>query len=181
MTLDNVKTDILERTKREAKGIIKEADKEAKRIEELAQRDIENYKQSLKDNEERIISDYERMKEASWQFSVRKNRFEMESKLLDELKKNISSKLSKLDANTRKEHLTALLKDAQKKLKVARVYCSKSDIGYIKGVQAVSSDISGGLIAENLEGDIRIDYSYETLLRSAFGEKISEIRAKLLK
>ncbi|MBT3465193.1 V-type ATP synthase subunit E, partial [archaeon] len=38
----------------------------------------------------------------------------------------------------------------------------------------------GGIIAENSDGDIQVDYSYDALLEEAFSDNVSEIRKKLL-
>ena len=56
---------------------------------------------------------------------------------------------------------------------MAHIYCSKKDVKFLKGLDAKPVEIAGGLIAENREKTIRVDYSFETLLQ---GIKESEMQ-----
>ena len=88
--------------------------------------------------------------------------------------------LKGLKSAKRKSHINKLLKIVSKQMDIARVYCNKKDESLINGFEVVKSEVVGGIIAENSDGDIQVDYSYDALLEEAFSDNVSEIRKKLL-
>ena len=67
----------------------------------------------------------------------------------------------------------------RKDIEIAHIYCSSRDAKFIKEFDVQSADIIGGLIAENNERTVRVDYSFETLLQSIKENELQSIR-KLL-
>ncbi|MEK6876839.1 MAG: V-type ATP synthase subunit E family protein, partial [Nanoarchaeota archaeon] len=57
----------------------------------------------------------------------------------------------------------------------AKVYCNKNDAKLVKGFKAESSDITGGLIAENADGTVRVDYSFDTMLQNVKENELQKI------
>ena len=180
MTLENVKQEILNRTKKDNQNILEEAKSEAKKIKDLGKKEISDYNESLKQNEEKIIKDYKVIKEASLDFGFRRNKFEVESNLMDMTKKEAYNSLINLPSSRRSEHIQKLIKSASEQINIARVYCSRADMDLIKGYETVEEKIAGGIIAENKEGDERIDLSYDSLIEEVFSDNVSEIRKRLL-
>ena len=76
-------------------------------------------------------------------------------------------------------YIKKLLEKAKNDIEVAHVYCSKKDAKSLKELKAEAADMIGGLIAENKEKTIRVDYSFETILQ---GIKENELQnmSKLL-
>ncbi|MFC1754733.1 V-type ATP synthase subunit E family protein, partial [Thermoproteota archaeon] len=75
-----------------------------------------------------------------------------------------------------------LVDQAKKEIEVEYVYANRNDqkiIDRIPGVKFREGDFSGGIIAENKDGSIRVDYSFEELLDSIEKENMQEIAAKL--
>jgi len=71
---------------------------------------------------------------------------------------------------------------AQKEIPVKNVFANaidKAAVQSIKGIMFHQSDISGGIIAENDDGTVRIDYSIDELLACVRKQYLQETAAIL--
>lgn len=76
-----------------------------------------------------------------------------------------------------KEYIRRLFAKAQTQFDLGEIYCSKEDAD-ILGIKATTKDFGGGLIAENKDGTIGVDYSYNAILnqiRDRFIQDIAEV------
>jgi len=112
----------------------------------------------------------------------------MESKkLLLEAKKKVVEgvfsdairKLETLDDKKREAYTDRLLEKAKKDIEIAHVYCNKKDSKLLKGFKLEPISIAGGLIAENKEKTIRVDYSFETILQGIKENEMQNINKVL--
>ena len=95
--------------------------------------------------------------------------------IIESVFESVKNALSKLDEKKREQHIANLLKKAKSEIEVSKVFCSSKDAKYVKGLKCEDMDILGGLIAENKEETIRVDYSYETLLSHVKEHSIQEV------
>ena len=63
------------------------------------------------------------------------------------------------------KHIKKLLEKANDELKIGTIYCNKKDLSLLKGRKTKTVEIIGGIMAESADGELRVDYSYETLLK----------------
>ena len=80
-----------------------------------------------------------------------------------------------MSGKQREECMNKLLDKAKKDIEVAKVYCNKNDAKLVKGFKAEPSDIIGGLIAENADGTVRVDYSFGTMLQNIKENELQKI------
>jgi len=82
-----------------------------------------------------------------------------------------------------KSQKTALLKNLLEKAKretdVKYIYCSKEEKPLIKANNVTTVDISGGIIVENSDKTIRIDYSYETIMENIYDKIMQDVAETL--
>jgi len=165
MGLEKVKGKVLEEAKLKAKTKIESATLEAKNI-------LKSFSAQAKEKETafkgklRAEADAIRNREAAAaKLESKKLILSFKKKFIDELFEFVSKKLSKLPASTRAVHLKKLLEKASSEIDVATVYCNTKDLKLIEHPQKKEAEISGGIIAESANTELRVDYSYDTLLK----------------
>jgi len=111
----------------------------------------------------------------------------MKKKAVDKAFSDALKKLEKESSEERKKRFEKILARASKEMSISKVYCNKNHESDINDVLKTSRanakisivNISGGLILENQEETVSVDYSYETLLQQIRENLLSEVAAKL--
>ena len=119
------------------------------------------------------------MQEAATRFESKKLFLVFRKEFMENMFSMAKERLSKLPESERSSHIKKLLQKANSELKVAVVYCNKKDAKFVTGYKVKEADIIGGIIAESENGEIRVDYSYETLLAQIKDSLLPELN-KLL-
>ena len=88
-------------------------------------------------------------------------------------------KLEAFDDKKREAYIKKLLDKAKKEIDLGYVYCNRKDSKFVKDFKAENAEMIGGIIAENKERIIRVDYSFDTLLESIKESELQNIN-KLL-
>ncbi len=173
MGLEEVKKEIIEKAKREADAILKDADKEAKEIVTETKDKIEQYKKDMDVQQEARIAGLEKVYSASANAAAKGIILEKKKEIIisafDEAAK-IIAKQSKS-----RKYIEKLLAKAQSEIEISTVYCNKQDVSGIAGFKAMPENISGGVIAENKEGTIKVDLSYDSILADIKAKNLHEI------
>ncbi len=111
----------------------------------------------------------------------------MKKKAVDKTFSDALKKLEKESSEDRRKRFQRILVKASDEMEVARVYCNKlheSDAAEAIKASKINAkisniNISGGLIIENTEETVSLDYSYETLLQQIRESLLADIAAKL--
>lgn len=173
MGIEEVKKEILDNARAQAKLIMKEAEKERSELLGSAESRIESIKERIEKDAERSISQYRSMTLAESNSIVKKKKLTLERDLIEEVVSLVIAGLDKLPAKKREEHLKKILASQSKEF--SKVYCAKKDLPLVKKSKPAEMDIIGGAVLENNEGNVRLDLSYDTMLSSAKEENVSEI------
>ena len=160
---------ILEKAREEASAIIEKARKEASEIKELALKDA---KSAAEENEKKEF--------AAAMLDAKKRLLAEEKRMMQEAIENVKSHLAKLRAEERKEILAKLLSRAEAELEIGKILCRKSDMAFFQG-NVIEADISGGFTAENSDGTISMDFSFDALLEATAERHSQEFHKALLK
>ena len=72
-----------------------------------------------------------------------------------------------------------LLEKAKNDIEVEKIYCNKKDLKLLKEFNAEAMDMTGGLIAENKDGTVRVDYSFDTMLQTIKENELQSINKVL--
>ena len=170
MGINEVKKEILNNAKKEAKRIIETAEVEKKTVVEASESRVIEIKIQLEGEMKRSIELYENLIMAEANSMVKKQRLNLEKEIINKVFNDAKEELSNLSKSERESHIKKLLKNSDG---YSMVYCAEKDLSITKNAQKI--DISGGIVLENKEGEIRLDLSYETLLESVKQKKLSEV------
>ncbi|MBS3119856.1 hypothetical protein J4475_03465 [Candidatus Woesearchaeota archaeon] len=160
--------EILDRARKEAKEILDKAEGQARELEEKAGRELETEK-----------SDMERREISQQKLAAKQSLFELKKKLMEQVFSEAELQVLKMPKSDRAKALKYLVGLARKSMEVSTVYCNRDDMKQLREVESGEIKMLGGLIAENKEGTVREDYSFETLLVQVRQEEAQELAKRL--
>lgn len=191
MGMDKIKDAIISKVESEAKEITDEA-------EQKAQDEIEKAKRQrqarLEEERGKIIAEVEEeaaRTRAQASIKARQKLSSTKADIIAEIVDGARSELSKLPGD--EKHLLGLIKEATEGLGEARgrLYVASRDVDTVKKLLKDHKDLSdridevketdclGGVIAEDIEGKLRIDNTYETRLEMLLPRLLPEISREL--
>lgn len=163
MALEELKQDILQQAKLEAKRLeeetLHELSEKDKHISDEVTRIADSHDKEL----QRELALAKRTKSAQTTAVAEQMVLDKKAEIIDAAFAEAKKKLK----NKNKTLLAKLFKQAQKDITVHTVYCAKKDVSHFSGASATvkaTPTIEGGFIAENKDGSISVDYTYDTLL-----------------
>lgn len=179
MGLEEVKEEMLNNARNISGKEIDEAKKEAQEIMSKAKSRINDYKKKLEDDKEKFIENLEKMKIAQARSEAKKLILDKKKEIIDSVFEKVKQKLATLKDSERKKYLQKLAEKAKNEIEIATIYCSKKDIKFLEDFNCKETESTGGVIAENKDKSVRIDYSFETILSDIKENLIQEIAKKL--
>lgn len=179
MGLESVKEEVIRNAREQAGSMLAEARKEAGRIIKEAEADAEEVKAKSEAETKKLTDTIKRQELASSELDSRKIVLDAKKQAIENVIAEARKKLEALDDGNRESFIKKLLDRSKKELEVAYIYCSKRDVKFVKGNETIITEMLGGIIAENREKTIRINYSFETLLESVKENELQNI-SKLL-
>ena len=179
MGLEAVKDEIIRQAKEQENALIAEARKEASRIAKEAEKKVEELREKSELETKRMIDTIKRQELASAELENKKMLLESKKEIIESVFADVSKKLENLDDRKREGHIKKLMEKAKGDIEVANIYCNKKDVKFIKGFKVEMTNIIGGLIAENNDKTIRVDYSFETILQTIKENEIQNLNKVL--
>lgn len=165
MGLEAVKEEIIRNAKEQSSSLIAEARKEANKVMKETEKKIEEMKEKGDAQTKRLIDAIKRQELASAELENKKMLLNAKKQVIESVFMEAKKRLETLDDKKREACIRKLLEKTKNDIEVAYAYCSKKDAKFLKGFDVNAVDIIGGLLAENKDKTIRIDYSFETLLQ----------------
>ncbi len=175
MGLEAVKDEILANAKEQEEALIAEARKEALSIMKEAESRTAEFKEKTEAETKKLAEMISRQETASAELESKKLVLEAKKDSIEGVFEEAWKRVEKLSGRKREEHMNKLLEKAKNDIEVAKVYCNKNDAKLVKGFKAEPSDIIGGLIAENADGTVRVDYSFDTILQDIKENELQKI------
>ncbi|MFO7711726.1 MAG: V-type ATP synthase subunit E family protein [Dehalococcoidia bacterium] len=189
--MDKIKDAIISKVESEARDITDEAREKAQEEIEKARRQRQA---RFEEERARIIADVKEEAARTLAQSSIKARQKLSSTKADiiaEIVDGARSELSRISGD--EKHLPGLIKEATEGLGGARgrLYVASRDVATVKNLLRDHSDLSdriieiketdclGGVIAEDSEGKLRIDNTYETRLEMLLPRLLPEINRQL--
>ena len=191
MSMEKISAAILDKVRAEAQDIIKEAEEKAGERVEKAKRQREA---KLEEEKNRLIERAEGEASrilAQASIRARQELLARKTEVIDEIVKRVKEVLAGQSGD---EHSPLnLIKEAIDTLGVdkVRVYVSPKDLATVKKLikedkklgskitEIKESDLSGGVMVEDIKGKIRIDNSYDTRLETLLPQILPEISKEL--
>lgn len=179
MGLETVKEEILNSAKEKANSIISDAKREASRLAKEAENKSEEIKEKSETETKKILDKIKRQELAYAEMENKKMMLDAKKQIMESVFSEARKKIETLDDKKREEYIKKLLEKAKKEIEAAYLYCSKKDSKFLKGFNIENAEIIGGLMAENKEKKIRVDYSFETLLEGIKDTELQNINKVL--
>jgi V/A-type H+-transporting ATPase subunit E len=167
MGLEQVKKEILEHAEKEADAILKTANSEARELINEAIKKAEEYREKATQNAEKTMNSIEKMEIAATRLEIKKQLLDKKKDIIENIFAKAKEKISDMPQKDRDVYVTKLIEKAMKETDVKYVYANEKDskaVKRFKGIEFIECDIMGGIIAENNDKTIRVDYSFEELL-----------------
>ncbi|MFH1440085.1 MAG: V-type ATP synthase subunit E family protein [Candidatus Woesearchaeota archaeon] len=185
MGLEEVKKDIIENAEKEARKIIEAANHEAEKITAKAVEEAGKIRDEAEEKAMKDVESVERKELAVANLEAKKEIFRRKkiiiNKVIEEAKRKVESMLTK----DKESLLRKIMSKAAKQLEIEYVYCSKAEASIIKKIAKKgttiidSEDISGGIIAENKDKTLSINYSYKSIFDDTYEELLQELAQTL--
>jgi len=179
MGLEKVKDEIVEKAKEQASLAVSQAKSKAGHTLREAEKKIEEYRNASLEDAKNVMVDIKRQEIARAELEAKKMFLQSKKEIIDEVMENAKKELLKSKEREMSDLISSLLNKAKNDIEIEYVYCNKMDSKFIKGCNVKEAEISGGLIAENKEQTIRVDYSFDTLFQSMRENKLQEIAQEL--
>ena len=179
MGLETVKDEILNSAKEQSNSLIAEARKEANRILRETEKKIEELKEKSESETKKMLDTIKRQELASAELENQKMILESKKQVIEGAFAEARKKLESFDDKKREACIKKLIEKARNDIKISTAYCSKKDAKFLKEFNVESADIIGGLIAENKEKTVRVDYSFEAILQGIQETELQNINKAL--
>lgn len=182
MGLEVVKEEILNSAKAQASSLIAEAKKEADRAMKEAENKCKEINEKSESEIKNIIDRLKRQEMASAELEKKKIILESKKQILESVFAEAKKRLEGLSDKEREHYIKKLLERIKDDIEPFYFYCSRRDVNFLKGIEGIDvkpMDIIGGLIGENKDKTVIVDYSFEELLESVKGSQLQEV-SKLL-
>lgn len=191
MGMDKIRDAIISKVRMEAEDITREAKEKAQEEIEKAKRQREA---RFDEERGRILTDVEAeaartLAQAS--IKARQKLSSTKADIIAEIVDRARRELSRVSSD--ESHILNLVREATEALGAAKgkIYVSPKDVGTVKKLLEAHRDLSdrivevresnclGGVIAEDIDGKLRIDNTYETRLEMLLPRLLPEISKKL--
>lgn len=166
MGLEIVKEEIVRNASEQESALIAEAKKEADRIMKDMEKKVEELKEKNDAEVKEKIDIMKKQESASAELENKKILLETKKQVIESVFVKAQKKLEGMDSKKREAYIKKLLEKTKNDIEVAYIYCSKKDSGILKDFKTETADILGGLIAENNDKTIRVDYSFDDILQT---------------
>jgi len=178
MGLEKVRDEILNNATSEADKIKNKADNDVNKISEDAIQSIQEYKERSLKEAKNIIESKKIREKATFSLELKKLNLDAKKDLIEKVFNEVNKRVIELNHDQRKDLIKKLQDKAKKEIDVKTVFCNEKDTKLIEGFEVEEENILGGIIAENQEGSVRVNYSFDSILqnlREKYMQEISKI------
>ncbi len=187
MGLEEVELDIRRRIELKVLAIRSAAEKEASQILENEKTKIKEMKRQRDSEIEKLAAELTNREVAAANLSARKLKMGAKKELIERVYTRVREKILGLEQAKKDEILGTLIQKAVSELQNAKyVLCNSSDSNLVeklakKNGLKLGENINciGGVIVENSDRTIRVDYTYETFLELFRKDSLKEVSDQL--
>ena len=182
MALENVVEEILSQAENESKEIISRGEADAKVILDAARKQAREKASAFDEETGMLAEEMEKTEFSSLNIAFNRQMLEVKKQAIDSLFAQVMQKVSEMSSSERSRLVDSMLEKADKELgSIGVVWCSDEDKGIVskKGYNVKLLDTVGGIIAENKDGSVRSNYTFEVLLNRMKEEMLNEVAKKI--
>ncbi len=179
MALDKVISEILETAQKEADQRIQEAEKERAKILQEADQRIEKLQKAEEKDLQEAVKRLKRQELSSAELEAKKIVLNKRKDILNRTFEEMLKELSAMDAKEKTALYKKILADGKKIIHRPKVFIPKGEADLLAGLRGCESlteiDMGSGLILENEDGTVRLDYRFKTILESIWDRDMKSI------
>jgi V/A-type H+-transporting ATPase subunit E len=179
MALDKVANDILDNARKEADQRIQEAEKERAKILQEADQRIDKMRRSEEKELQDGLMRMRRQELSSAELEAKKIVLNKRKDILNRTFEEMLKELSAMDPKEKSHLYKKILADGKKTIHKPKVFIPKGEADLLAGLRGCESlteiDMGSGLILENEDGSIRLDYRFKTILESIWDRDMKSI------
>lgn len=183
MSLEHVKAEMKDHAEQEAHKLVADAKELAKKEMDHAHEIVDAFETETQAALQKELEMIEKRYEASMKLTAKKVLLEKRKQVLEETFEEAKETIQNLPKAEKVKFLGMLFDRAKKECSVGKVYCAKQDVAMVKGFasQVTEEAMIGGLVVENKEGTMRIDESFDAMLKDLKEKKLQEVAEILFK
>lgn len=180
MSLDKTMDEIIKNAKKDASLVKKEGYDEAVSILKIAKANALKTEKNAISKTEDLAESMEKREFASAKLQCKRIELDAKKKVIDKVFVSVNEKVSELDSTVKKRIYENLLKKIADEMDIGCIFVNQKDSAITrsiapKGVELKESNISGGMIVENKDKDIRIDATFDNLLEQVRDESLKSV------
>ena len=183
MALDKVVKDIIDSARREAEALIRSAEEEKASILGDAEEKISQMRKAQEKELEETLKRLRRQEISSAELEAKKIVLNKKKEILDRTFEEALSELSAIPPSDKQRIYRKSIEAAKTTIPSPKVYCPKGDGALLAGVQGLSSieevEMEAGLILENEDGSVRLDYRFRNILEVIWERELKQVSAIL--
>ena len=179
MALDKVANDILDNARKEADLRIQEAEKERAKILQETDQKIERMQKAEEKELQDALVRMRRQELSSAELEAKKIVLNKRKDILNRTFNEMLRELSTMDPKEKSALYKKILADGKKVIHKPKVFCPKGEADLLAGLRGCESltetDMESGLILENEDGTVRLDFRFRTILESIWDRELKNI------
>lgn len=182
MGLDHVRQEIIAEARQAAAAQQRSASQQAAEIIRDAEAKLAEYRNAAAEKHGELCQRTAQQELAGARFEGKKIVLNKRKELIDAVFAELAERLQQLPDAQREEILSTLLANAEREITVHAVHVNSRDAGALskrKGLFVKPANLIGGLIAENADGTVRVDCSFDQMLQQLREQELATIAREL--
>jgi len=183
MALDKVVKDIIDSARREAGALIKHAEEERETILRHADEENITMRKAQERELDEILERLRRQEISSAELEAKKIILNKKKEILDRTFEEALSELSTMPPSDKQRIYRKSIDAARRDIPRPRVYCPSGEAALLVGMEGPFSvdemDMETGLIFENEDGTVRLDYRFRTILEIIWERELRNVSETL--
>jgi V/A-type H+/Na+-transporting ATPase subunit E len=181
MGLEAVKNEIIEQARKKGSSLIAEAKQESEKTISESKVKASEQEKKIKNQTDLTLKNLEKQDKATIDLEENKSVMEAKKDITYIVIETVMDKINSFDDSKKDKLIKKLLLRAKKDIRIGTIYCNKKDMKLLKDYEVKENKMIGGFIAETDDETVRVDYSFDSLLRSVIDKEVQEINKILFK
>lgn len=183
MGLEKVIERIEEEGAEKITGILQDAERQAAEILRAAQKTLDALSLKRKQESEKQMETWRMQERSGMEIEAKKIRLNAEKDILNQTYQEC---LAALQSLPHEKMLSSLLKKVKEEMpEAAVIYSNKRDEGLVRSLSRLTHggtmECLGGIVVENTDRTVKLDYQYETIAASVWDQYLKGIAEKALR
>lgn len=187
MGLETIEADIRKKTEEKVNSTISDAKKSSGEVINKAKEQIFELKKTRALEIQKVVKEYREREIAQANLNARKLVLDAKREAIESLYAKIEERILQIGTAEKKEILKALIEKGKNELQGARyIFSNASDKTLVEGLASAAGlkfggvvECKGGVIVESESREVRVDYTYESLLVDFRKNSIEEVASQL--